>query len=213
MTVLSFVWLCFVQFVMELTQFLEKVCRDDNLRDMQPETIDELKRKLLHFSDDVPQSVLVQKSSSIRAAFIRIFDKYIANRAEWKVHLDAGTQNKLLPHYRRLKELKKYSYTELHTPPGALTPDTMTTSTLSTPSSSRDEAQIVMPVASPASINGIGRANSHRQFNMNLLTILDGAVDLLMNEVVGNLESSFKEYQETKVMIIYIIHVTLTSLL
>ena len=120
--------------------------------------------------------------------FIKIFDKYIGDNAEWKVRFSDGTWEKILRAYRRLKELNKSVYSEYDSTPPA-NPSSSTLNTFEFGELARGSTKV--------------GGYEHYSFNNAVLTILDGAIDLLMDEVVQNLEFSFNLYRETEVISLY----------
>ena len=162
---------------------------DENLMNTFPNLIKDLTLKLLHFPVGVVPASAIVRDCSIRSAFIRIFNKYIGDGTEWKVQLSSETREETLNSYRRLVMLKTsilsddehiISSFDTNQIPTALTDPTLD-----------DDAEL------PTTLPRLrGRS---MQMTFTILTLLVGAVDHLMNEVVDYLDSLFDGYRETEV--------------
>lgn len=100
---------------MELTQYME-LCLHGPLIASHPDLIEDVNRELLNFPRNVPESILIKNSSSIRTAFIEIFDKYIGEGATWNIRLNSETQEQILELYRRCDAQKIHYQSPRHSP-------------------------------------------------------------------------------------------------
>lgn len=180
---------------MELTQYLMRLREDDDPMISHVTLRKSLSRKLLEFPTEMVPTSAVVHNLSPRAAFLRIFQKYIGDHAEWKVQLRNETRRLLGESYRRLNELKKSAYSD-YVPPRRKAP------IQNIPSSSEMTHSDELPPGKPVGMTGIG-GDKHHYFN-NVMRIIDDAADILMNDVVQSLESSFHKYRKTEVINFYV---------
>ena len=163
---------------MELTQYMTNLCLHT------PDLMDSMNQQMLDLPQNVPISNILRNSSSIRRAFIEIFDKYIGARATWEVRLGSESEDKILRYYRRLDYQKRNSVLQHHR------------RAVHAPSASSMQLELPPLTAS----NSAGQRK-------NIVKSLIDAVNLLMKEVSGILEASFKKFRETAVKYVHCVRV------
>ena len=190
---------------MELTQYVTHFCEEPHPMERQRSVRASISRKLLQFPDEMPRpSAIVRNFTTPRTAFLRMFDKYLSDRAEWKLRLSAETRPKILDIFRRLSAESKF----VNSVSGSHSIKVLE-EMRSLPQGSETfmlDPEVLPPVI-PVGITGIGGDIHHNR--KNVMSNIEEAVDLLMKDVIRCLESSFKSYQQTEVIHIYPHHAPL----